>query len=256
MFHSTAFEIAAFVAAVYLLSPLAVRWTYRFSGHWALREVSLDALPSEVVDEFRKSIPELQELGFELIGCFDCGQLAEQTHSYLAYFCNRLSNDFANISAMTTPGRTDSYLEFSTSFKNGLTVETNTNSVLPLTPANPDTKVFRFPKTADARTLLHTHHRLIDKYAAGLWAQAEPHGEEIKRYVRVIENYGPRHARIGYMFPAEDGVAYKLTWKGAFLITWRGLWPVSMVRRWMHHHFMQSELHTLETRPVTALQKA
>lgn len=256
MFHSTVFDIAAFVAAVYLLSPLAVRWTYRFSAHCALREVSLDALPSEVADEFRKSIPELQELGFELIGCFDCGQLAEQTHSYLAYFCNRLSNDVASISAMTTPSGTEGFLEFSTSFKNGLTIETNTNSVLPLTPANPDIKVFRFPKIADARTLLHTHHRLIDKYVPGLWAQAEPHGEEIQRYLRVIENYGPRHARIGYMHSVEGGAAYKLTWKGAFLITWRGLWPMSMLRHLLHHQAMQTELHTLETHPVTVLQKA
>lgn len=256
MFHSTAFDIAAFVAAIYLLSPVAVRWTYRFSAHCAPREVSLDVLPSEIADEFRKSIPELQELGFELIGCFDCGQLAEETRSYLAYFCNRLSNDFASISTMTTPSGIDNYLEFSTTFKSGLTVESNTNSVLPLTPDNPEIKVFRFPTITDARTLLHTHHRLIDKYAAGLWAQAEPYGEEIQRYVRVIENYGPRHARIAYMYPTEDGGAYKLTWKGAFLITWRGLWPVSLVRRWMQHQTMQTELQTLEARPVTAFQKA
>ena len=54
---------------------------------------------------------------------------------------------------------------------------------------------------------------------------------------------------------SDDGQCYKLTWKGAFLMTWCGLWPVSFVRQWIHRHAMHAELHSLETTEVAALQK-
>jgi hypothetical protein len=72
----------------------------------------------------------------------------------------------------------------------------------------------------------------------------------------MLENYGPRHARIGYMALAEDGQSYRLIWKGAFLMTWRGLWPTALLRRVLQRHAMQLELDLLEGRGVTARQKA
>jgi len=256
MFDALLMHVATFVGVLYLLGALAVRWTFRFAARCQFSEVPLNTLPVQVADLFRKRIPEIQELGFELAGCYACGALATETHSYVAYFCNRGSNDFANVSATTTPKQTASYLEFSTRFKDGLAIETNTNGLLPLTPASPDIKVFRFPEIQDARTLLYTHHQLVDKYASGLWPQGEPRGAEIQRLVRVVENYGPRHVRIGYMRFASDSHSYTLTWKGAFLITCRGLWPVSLFRRWLHRHAMHSELRSLSSTGVAALEKA
>lgn len=256
MLSPLAIYIAALVAALYVLGPIAVRWTFRFAARCRPSEVPLSELPAKVAALFEQRIPEIRELGFQLIGCYDCGTLASDTHSYMAYFCNRRTNDFANVSATVTPKQTASYMEFSTHFKNGLVIETNTNHVLPLTPASSDVRVFRFPEIQDARTLLHTHHQFVDKYALGLWAHGEARGVEIQRLVRVIENYGPRHARIGYMTLAKDGHSYQLTWKGAFLMTWRGLWPVSLFRRILHRHAMQSELRSLAAGGVTALQKA
>jgi hypothetical protein len=255
MFDSIAIDVSAFVGAVYLLSPLAVRWTYRFSARCQPRQASLESLPEQVAALFRKRIPEIHALGFELLGCFDCGSLTSDTHSFVAYFVNRRTNDFANVSVLLSPNGAASYLEFSTSFTNGVVLETNTNRVLPLTPAGAATLVFRFPDMPDAQQLFQAHRQLIEKYAGDLRTQGEPRGQEIQRFVRVIENYGPRHCRIGYMQLAEDRHSYKLTWKGAFLMTWCGLWPVSFIRKWMHRHAMHSELHALETEQVV-LQKA
>jgi hypothetical protein len=247
--------IAALVFAIYLIGPLAVLWTYRFAARCRASEVSLAELPEPVALLFAKRIPELRELGFELTGCFDCGCLASEAHSYVAYFCNRRTNDFANVTAMASPASITSYLEFSTRFTNGLVLETNTNRVLPLTPMNPNTRVFRFPDIHDAQTLLHTHRQIIEKHASALRVESEPQGAEIGRFVRMVENYGPRHSQMGYMRLAKDGQSYRLTWKGAFLMTWRGLFPVSFVRNWIYRHAMNSELHSLQTSEVAALQK-
>lgn len=174
----------------------------------------------------------------------------------MACFCNRRTNDFASVSLLVTPSRASSYLEFSTSFTDGLILETNTNASLPLTPPETGYRIFRFPNVQAGGELYRIHRRLTEKYAAGFWAKAEAVGDELSRYKRVIENYGPRHARIGYMELAGDGASYKLTWKGACLVAWRGMWPTSIVRRLRQRHLMQSELRSLEVREVAALQKA
>jgi hypothetical protein len=256
MFDSIAIDVSAFIAAVYALSPVAVRLTFDFAAHCNPTQISLDELPEEVAVLFQSRILQIQALGFDLIGCFDCGRLASETHSYTAYFCNRRTNDFANVSALVWPKKTASYIEFSTRFTNGNALETNTNGVLPLTPSNPSTRVFRFPDIEDARQLFETHRRLVEKYAGDLWVQAEPRGQEIQRLVRVVENYGLRHTAIGYMARSSDGASYKLTWRGAFLITWRGLWPVCSLRKWIHRNAMQSELRSLQAQGLGALQKA
>ena len=70
-----------------------------------------------------------------------------------------------------------------------MTAETNTNRALPLTPDNPETRVFQFPKIKELDALYKLHLQLIEKHAAGQWAQDEPKGEELERLVSVIENW-------------------------------------------------------------------
>lgn len=84
----------------------------------------------------------------------------------------------------------------------------------------------------------------------------EPRDSEIHRLVRVFENYGPRHMKIGYMKLTKDGSAYRLTWKDAFLLAWRGLSSASVVRRTLERRAMRVERHELEGREVAAPQKA
>ncbi|HKN23281.1 MAG TPA: hypothetical protein VJX72_00400 [Candidatus Acidoferrum sp.] len=256
MFETICLDAAAFLGALHVIGPAVARYTMRFAAHCIPNPAGMDELPHEVATLFGSRIPELANIGFEPVGCYDCGGLTNETHSYVAYFCNRATNDFANVCVMVTPQKMASYLELSTSFTNGLTLETNTNGALPLTPQDPSHRVFRFPKITKAQELYRIHRRLIEKYAAGLWPQAEPSGEELRRYIRVIENYGPRHARIGYMQLTDGGKWYRLTWKGATLMTWRGLWPTPSFRKWWQRQAMQAELDSLETRGITALQKA
>jgi hypothetical protein len=249
-------DAAILLGFMHMMLPLAVRRGFRFAARCKPVQVPVQELPSEVSAYIQPRIPQLQSLGFEFLGCYDCNVLATGTRNLIAYFCNRTTNDFANVSVVTSAHKTAGYFEFSTRFGNGLTLETNTNRVLPLTPENPEVRVFRFPAIKEPCELYVVHKRLIAKYANGLWAQGEPKGHEIQRLVRVLENYGPRHVKIGYMYLAPDAETYRLTWKGAILITWRGLWPAALVRRAIHRYAMRTELHSLHVQGVPALQKA
>jgi hypothetical protein len=256
MYDNIWFDAAILLGALHLIMPAFVRSGFRFVARCKPVAVSVDVLPKEVAWYIVPQVPQMQTLGFDLLDCYDFGRLTSNTRRYVAYFVNRSTNDFANVTVATSPQKIAAYFEFSTRFASGLTLETNTNRVLPLTPDDPGTRVFRFPDIEEPQALYRLHLRLIQKHAAGQWAQGEPKGQELERLVNVVENYGPRHATIGYMVLAKNGHTYRLTWKGALLMTWRGLWPTSLVRKVWQRKTMQSELQALPVRAVTGLQKA
>ena len=256
MFENIWQDVAMAVGFFHVVGPIALRSTFRFATRCEPMSVPVEEMPQEASSQFAPRIPQMQSLGFELIGCFYCGEMASDTKSFVAYFVNRQTSDFSNVTVVVSPGKVAGYFEFSTRLTNGTLIETNTNSILPLAPNNPDYRVFRFPKITEPQALYDLHRQLLAKYANGFGAQGEPKGHEIQRMVRVVEQYGARHEKIGYMYLADGGTHYRLTWKGACLMTWRALWPTVLVRRILFRQQMNSELQELHVSGETALQKA
>jgi hypothetical protein len=256
MLDNVWFDAAAVIGLMHVAGPVALRSTYRFAAKCTPTQMSTEDLPEAVEIRIAPRVSQMENLGFSLIGCYVLGELAIHTKTYVAYFCNPTTNDFANVTAVVSPRGVASYFEFSTSFSNGRTLETNTNATPPLTPGSPDVRIFRFADITEPKKLLTLHHQLIEKYAAGLWPTAEPKGQEIQRLVRVLENYGPRHEKIGYMVLADGDQFYRLTWKGAFLMAWRGLLPASFIRQALERQAMRAEYRSLDVSGVAALQKA
>lgn len=249
-------DAAAVIGVLHIAGPLALHSTFRFTSTITPLKTLSENLPEAVTSCIAPRIGEMETLGFEYLGCYDCGELTLQTRTYVAYFCNRATNDFANVTVVVTPKGVGSYFEFSTRLSNGMTLETNTNKTLPLTPDNPVVRVFRFAEISEAPALLAIHRWLLEKYAGGLWAVGEPKGQEIQRLIRVLENYVARHEKIGHMRLMDNGESYRLTWKGALLMAWRGLWPTSLLRRMQERHAMSLERRELEVSAIAALQKA
>jgi len=256
MLESIAWYAPAIGGAVYLLTPFLLHNSFRLAARCWIQAMPLDRLPKETSAEIRRRICEFANLGFELAGIFDCGVLTNETHSYVACFCNHTTNEFGNVTAMVTSEGTASYFEFSSRFSDGRSIETNSNGILPLMPANPEIRVFRFASVEEPRTLLPLHRQLTEKYAPGLCALGEPRDAEIQRYVRTIEGSGPRLAVAGYMKTDETGDSFRLTWRGAVRMAWLGLWPVTFLRKTIHRHAMELERQSLQTRAEAALQKA
>ena len=239
---------------LHLLAVAAVRYAMRFAGKCNPVKTTLDEFPDEMASGYRPRIAEVEGLGFVCAGTYDCGNLSNDTRSYVALFVKPGTDDYAQLSAVITPMGCSEYLEFSTTLSSGVTLETNSNAIPPLVPANPDRQVFRFPKTRAAQNLYGIHRQLLAKHANGMCGNPEGPSDPLRRYIRTVENFGPRLERAGWLRPAGDG--FQLTWKGALLLTWRGVWPNTMLRRLHQQHQMQEELRGLQVQGVTALQKA
>jgi hypothetical protein len=246
----------ALLGVFHLLAPIALRRAYRFSGDCRPALLAEAECPSDVLNRVQKVTPNLQNLGFAPLGLYDFGEPTVHTQTILALFSHPETNDLAIFAVSSTAGLVRTYLEFSAEFASQMRIETSNNGILPLTPDPAAVSVFRFAEIREPYALYRLHRLLIEKHAAGLWAEPEPKGQEILRWACTVKNFGPRHVALGYMKSAGETGQFQLTWNGATLMAWRALWPGSLIRRVLYRQAMRAELRSLEMRGVTTLQKA
>lgn len=239
-------KLIFFLAFLHLVGPLVVKFTFRFAAKVEPVKISIESLSVAVRAIVERWSPQIEALGFTPVGIYNMGALASNTQSFLAYFVNRSAGEFADVSIVTSSAVTKSYFEFSSSFSNGFSLETNVNKVASISAAHPQIRVFRFPEIASPGQLYQIHRALIQKYAGFLGPQLPPVGEEAARIVQQVGRYGPCQVQAGLMYLASDGSCYRLTWKGAFLMTWKSLWPTSFIRKSLFRAQMQKELKSLQ----------
>jgi len=256
MFESVLLDSAIVIGLFHLAIPVVVRATYRFSARCKGARLSVNQLPREVADVIASRTPPLEALGFHIAGCSDFGQLTMETRTIVATFTHGQTQESANIWLSVTAGKLSSYLEFSTQTPSGISLETNSNGILPLAPENEEIRVFRFPEISGAAQLYRVHRQLVTKYTDGQWRRPESQGDAIGRIAQTIESYAPRLCELGFLQLAKSGESYRLTWKGAFRVAWNGIWPISAIRRAVVRYEMKNELQSLELHGVTRLQKA
>jgi hypothetical protein len=256
MFESILLDSAITIGLFHLVLPAVVKSTYRFSARSKGTRLSLEELPADAASLIATSVPQLQALGFEFLSCCDFGKLTMETRTIVVSFTHKQTQGLANVWLSLSAGRASSYLEFCTLTAKGISLETSTNGILPLAPENPEIRVFRFPEISEIAELHQVHRQIVAKYADNAWIQAEPESCQIERITRIIENYGPRLCKLGYLRSEENGESYRLTWKGALRAAWSGMWPIAAIRRSMARHRAQNELRSLEVHGTTRLQKA
>jgi hypothetical protein len=249
-------KIILFWAFLNVVGPLVIKATFRFSATIEPTKVSLEAVPAAVRAAIERWSAQIQALGFTPVGVYNMGALASNTQSFLAHFVNRTAGDFANVSAVLNGNVIRSYFEFSSSFTNGLTLDTNINKTASIASTPSDLLIFRFPSIASPSLLYQVHRALIQKHASFLRPQLPPEGQEATRIVQQLGRYAPCQAAAGLMHLAPGDTHYRMTWKGAFLMTWKSIWPTPLICRTLYAMRMQKVLKSLQDSGVINIRTA
>lgn len=249
-------KILLFWVFLHVAGPIFVKLTFRFAGKVEPVKVYREAVPAAVCVIIDKWAASIQALGFAPVGVYSLGALASNTQSYLAYFVNRTAGDFADVSVVLSKAGTKGYFEFTSSFSDGSSLETNVNKIASIGSVPADIRIFRFPEITSPRDLYQIHRALIQKYAGFLRPQLPAEGEEATRIVRQVGRFAPCQVQAGYMRLAADSTHYRMTWKGAFLMTWKSIWPTTLIRRTLFAMRMQKELKSLQGQGITNVRTA
>jgi hypothetical protein len=155
--------------------------------------------------------------------------------AFLTLFENRPARVLARLLTLYT-GRgkalkRQTALVFSTEFADGTEIATNNTQTLSNSPPCPWRTIVNVPDVRDARELYRIHTDVVAHLSPRSAACDPVQGDPMGHQQAYTNRERARFVDCGYTYLDPDADCYRATWKGAVLMAWKLLWPVSAVRR-------------------------
>jgi hypothetical protein len=239
------------MGAIALLIVLLVYGRFPVHVHRVLRQTAqpkfipfpLDhpSLPAEVAKEFRTVIAQLRPAGFEPVtGLALPGQMSG-VRSIVLLLANRPAQDvtMANViyagAAEAASLLRKSYVEFVSHFRDAKRLNTNNSCDLDVFPPWPVRTALQFPEVTDAGRLYRLHQALIARchLRSKVFRLDEEFQGDAAAAVAAwgVEVLVGQAVGSGYLYLSPSENVYRPTWKGAFLMSWKQMWPMKAIRR-------------------------
>jgi hypothetical protein len=230
--HAALRFILWFYGILLIVGPIALRMQFRHRAKVDPRVVPIEELPAAVREFMEPRVASLAPWNFDLIASLSLGSIAARTEAFMALLSNPHTGEWADVSFVVSKTKSAGYVEFVTRCSEEMQIDTNTNSTAPVLFPLPQHRIFRFPKVQDVFTLYRIHRMLVTQITHGALPVLPPPGQEVAELKRRLDRYGPWQQEHGYMYLDAAGENYRLTWRGAILAAWRGVWPVPLFRGW------------------------
>jgi hypothetical protein len=177
----------------------------------------------------------IESLGFQRLGYLRVSDFVPHTISFIALYENRRDQQIAAIvNAIGGVGpvrKGTKSLAFQAWFSHRNMLETNNSSSASIVPeTNSRQRSNSFPEIRCPRRLYEIHQAMLARSNPGRSPELPP-TESPAEFVR--ESYRDLIAGMAehrYVFLHDRDAVYRLTWKGASLMTLKSLWPVKPIR--------------------------
>jgi hypothetical protein len=204
--------------------------------------------PAEVAERFRRGTSALVPLGFTPRGVFRKAKPSPLAIGFVGLFEKPSTLDLARLLVVINPLRTIEILVFQTTFADGIELITANNQTLPLLPGREGLLTASFPDVHDPGRLLALHRKRVDRRGAiAIRTLPAPDGGLTAFLHDFASKEWSRYVEMGYYRLDEASDVYRLTWKGACLMTWKQLWPVGAIRRALRRWRAARMIRDLET---------
>jgi hypothetical protein len=221
----------------WVLGPLLIRRNYSIPRELAIE--AFDPDEPETPDAVRTGIEEtaraLAAEGF----ITRAHLLTENKSPHGLMFMSLLENRPARVLARLVTlyvgrgkaMRRQTVLVFSTEYADGTEIATNNSRTLSNSPPCPWRTIVNVPDVEGARELYRIHADVVSHLAPRSEASVPLEGDPVAYQQAYAEREKGRFVECGYMYLDPETDCYRATWKGAVLMAWKLLWPVSAIRR-------------------------
>jgi hypothetical protein len=231
--------------------PLLIRSTLRISAQPEYLNIDLNdpAVPQDVSNYFQSVAEVLAPIGFESVEALSMPRPSSGTTSFFLLMANRLNKDYALVTVMyRCTQETDAageptqvsrlataYTDFFSRFRDGTNVSTSNVLEVGVFRPLPWNIVARLPMVEDMRRLYQLHQRLLETYDINsskfLRVEEEYQNDAGAYLAQVIREQLNEQVDTGYFYYSKDDDVYRPTLKGAYLMTWKQLWPFKAIAR-------------------------
>jgi hypothetical protein len=233
--------VLLFLLLTYVGGPLLIHRTMRLPTEPRLIPFALDhpSLPPEDARDFQAVADQLRPAGFEPVAGLAAPEQAPKVRAILLLLANRKARDLAMATTMYAdstagPPRRSFYVEFVSRFRDGTVVLTNNTSQAGVFGPRPTHTAGYFPAVKEADRLYRLHQQLVARHPAGakvLRLDEEFGGDARAAVAASMVEEMEAQVKIGYLYLSTHEQVYRPTCKGAFLMTWKLLWPLNAIRK-------------------------
>jgi hypothetical protein len=277
--------LLGFLALSYIGLPLLILFSQKAQADPQFLPIDSSSVPPDVSRFFSSVVPELEKEGFYVSVSLGLPSLMPDMQTFLVMLINRSTGDRAMVTVINSTNpkalSTVMYLEFSTRFVTGECFDTLNAPTLSAFQNGPKNTKTRVPSVQDPHTLYQIHRWVMNQKAPAASKITCRDGEEgdhlksvlIESYnervldfrwqdssswqdayyrTMIIESYDEQ-VRFGRLKLNAGEAVYQPTIKGAYLMTWGMLWPLSWIRKAMMKSEEQATLRAFRATQGTTL---
>lgn len=200
------------------------------------KRIEIEKIPDYLHTFFEQNEHVLLDLGFKAIESIYVQDNAAtdgdtKIQNFVKFFVNRSTKDMAMLTHIRTGHIQNTYLEFSSEFSNSALIDTNNTEEIGVLRQDPLTQRHQFPKIRDPRVLFRIHTYLTEQIQTKTVLKIIPkEGNEISYISQSMPKTLEKQVKFGYLYFDQISGLYRPTLKGAFIMTWKLLWPCSRFR--------------------------
>lgn len=231
------------VAFLYLGTPLFIYSAQKFEAEPKVVpfDVETQKWPPAIQKLFKAARASLELDGFDLLTGIMLPSAAPNIKTVMLLFSNPQTRDGAMATAMYAvpfdpTGLQTLYVEYTCRFRNGQVVNTNNSSQLSGFPPRDHVVSSWLPTVRDPGELFRIHSAIADAQQSRsqkVLRHEEEFDGDVVEYIRKVayrESFEDV-VKTGWLFETSDGEYFRPTLKGAYLMTWRELWPLKIFRK-------------------------
>ena len=216
----------------FIWAPIKVHGSQTLALKPPSQPVDVSKLSPEMREFIRSITDRLREVGFENLGLFGHTGAVPGVKSAEAILVNRSTQDIAVV-IVTQSGSTRGLVyAIRTDFSDGSRISTGVNPGIGIWPQNPTDFAQGFPFVEDPMQLYEAHHCLLDRH--GLKVRPRRPAPTLNQAADYQKWDWDRNLcwplKLRYYWIDEPAQLCRMTWKGAFLMTWRLVTPIKQWR--------------------------
>ncbi len=221
--------IVIFIVTPMVIGPFVVKFTHWISARVVIEPILPEALTDKTKTFIDQSKAELDALGFQFAGYLRMAGYMPKMTCYFGLFRHDAGKSAAMAAVIEhASGRRLEYCEFSTTYSNGRIIDVNNSPEIGGYDI-PDKVMYRYPNVPSIRKLFEINQWVTTRDTKKSVPVGLAAGREADMVAQALEKEAAIQAKRGFYVLDESRTRYRLTWKGAFMMTERQVFPFKQI---------------------------
>lgn len=219
----------------YFNAPIVIYFTNYHLAYPQFIPFEIEFSSRQLPNAYFHSIDALRALGFIPVAHLYSDGQVHKTTLFLTLFVNPVEKDSAMVTHMNCQiggGASSFHIEFCTNFADKTELNTLNSEFPGIFNPIAEKEINRLRKVKDPHLLYRIHRFLLAKRTRTARQLPAP-GDEVNELCRSMVRDLNRQVETGYYYLDAAARKYRPTWKGAFLHTWKLVWPIAWIRKYL-----------------------